>query len=78
MDSKIIFLVKHCLFSIDAFALNVLSQGILFDGIKSFDIEVIREREFVEFGCDGFGLQGRDSPEGEVDIGCGRMATLCA
>jgi hypothetical protein len=31
-----------------------------------------------DFGCDGFGLQGRDSPEGEVDIGSRRMATLGA
>ena len=72
------FLVKQCLIPIDAFALNVLSQGILFDELKGFDIEVIRKREFVEFGCDGFGLQGRDSPEGEVDIGNRRMATLGA
>ena len=59
MGVKIIFLVKHCLFPIDTHSLNVLAQGILFYGLKSFDIEVIREREFVEFGRDGLDSEAR-------------------
>ena len=77
-EQKNHFLVKRCLFPVNAPSLNVVLQGVLFDGLKSFDIEVIREREFVEFGRDGFGLQGRDPPEGEVDIGNRRMATFGA
>ncbi len=72
------FLVKQFLIPIDAPSLNVVSQGMLFDGLKGFDIEAVGKRKFVKFCCDGFCLQGVNSPEGEVDIRCRRMTTLGA
>jgi hypothetical protein len=41
---------------------------MLFDGLKGFDIEAVGKWEFVKLRGDGFGLQGVNPPEGQVDI----------
>ena len=56
--------------------MNVITKRLLFDGFKSFHIELVREWKFIKFCGNGLRLQDIDSPECEVNIRCRSVTTF--
>ncbi|MEI8309862.1 MAG: hypothetical protein WCH98_03810 [Verrucomicrobiota bacterium] len=55
----------------------MLAEGILFDEVEGDNIEVVGEREVIQFG-DDLGTQGIHSPQREIDVRAGRVGALGA